>query len=101
MNKIVYVLPVIIATSATFILKLLNTIARTKVYKSEDKTDLGLMRAEASYDEFKRISGESLSLNGPVRTENDFFDFIIQHINPDVECIENRILIRGCDGNYE
>lgn len=96
-NFIMTFLPIIIAFSAALLLKILNIIYKYFLHKTDDDIlsdnfDLGLIDSKVSYDDFIRISNESLKSNSPSRYEDDFLNFFINNICSNPESIENQLL---------
>lgn len=82
MNKLTYVF--VISFGVTIILKILNMIYNNyqRQYR-EIKQDnvFNLINPQVSYSDFEKIAKETLRLNSPMRTQDDFLDFFIENID--------------------
>lgn len=97
MDKILYLLPVMIAVAITSIFKIVDVICKNilKKQKGNEITaniETNLLCSQVSYERFEKIAKESLRPNSPIRNECDFLDFFIKNMCIDSDKIENKIL---------
>lgn len=95
MDKIMLVFPVLVILSIGSVIKIANMIYRSmlkKNFQKEFSSDSSLINAHVSYQQFTNVAKESLNINSPIREQDDFLDFMIEHIDSDSKNIENNIL---------
>lgn len=56
------------------------------------KIDISFLDTTVSYEQFEKVSKESLVPNSPVRMQGDFMDFLIESRGSADKGIENKIL---------
>lgn len=96
MDKVILIIPMVIVIGSTFILKMVDVIYKHLLNKSKKEcfqSKLNLMSSQVSYKQFMKVAKESLRVNSPVRKQDDFLDFLIEHISSNPENIANKILL--------
>ena len=97
MDKMLYILPVMITVAITFIFKIVDVICKIILEKQQGNEitvniETNLLCSQVSYERFEKVAKESLRPNSPIRNEYDFLDFVIKNICSDSNKIENKIL---------
>lgn len=97
MDKMLYILPVLITVAITSIFKIVDIICKIILKKQQNNKitvniETNLLCSQASYERFEKVAKESLRPNSPIRNEYDFLDFLIKNMRSDSNKIENKIL---------
>lgn len=97
MDKMLYILPVLITVAITSIFKIVDIICKIILKKQQNNKitvniKTNLLCSQVSYERFEKVAKESLRPNSPIRNEYDFLDFLIKNMHSDSNIIENKIL---------
>lgn len=78
------------------VLKILNVIYNhMSINQNEqhiEKKEFELIKSSVSYEQFQKVSKETLVHNSQVRAKGDFIDFLINNLSFSSNSIENNIL---------
>lgn len=84
---------IVVVVVATKIVDVICKIASARSKKDiEIKNSINLLPVETPYNLFEMVAKESLRQNSPKRSQEDFLDFFIDHIQDDQSKLVNNIL---------
>ncbi|MBD5452857.1 MAG: hypothetical protein HDR30_00825 [Lachnospiraceae bacterium] len=105
MDTILVIIPVFIVAGVSIILKLSNYLfvlyKKRESNKEESINQDKIMNSTVSYEKFEAVSRESLTPNSPIRLNNDFFVFFMQHITTNADSLQNKVLAINFGEDYE